>query len=186
MKMDPLWIQAISTVVLAVITIVYVFLTHKLVHVKFKALLKPTSFGLEQKHGKLFTMQLKNFGPGVATHIQIKALVSLKWDSSLEKYWSTIKNINPEGPFALEASEQAEYSFDEMIHLHYPILLKWKSINAKKQKSCWYIGKGDQFIPLNLLSRIRFSLKWKFSWFFKGKNSPFYDTRKLWRKKTVL
>lgn len=179
MRMDPLWIQAIFTAILALITAIYVRLTYKLLYVNFEAFLRPMS--IITSRGGVWIIELLNLGPGIATYIQIKAIVVVERKSE-QSYWLTMKDITPDGKLSLDPQEHKNYTFDELIAFEYPVVLKWKSINGKKQKSFWLIKieKGGKGIPLDLLSRIRLKSRWMLKWFFVNKKSPYYRVQKFW------
>lgn len=178
-------LQAIFTGVLAGITIIYVCLVYKSLYVNFEAFLRPMS--TITSGGGEWTIELLNLGPGIATHIQIKAIVVVerKLKKPVPKYWLMMKNITPDGEFFLHPRQRQKYFFQNLIAFEYPVVLKWRSINGKKQKSFWLIeikkeGKG---IPLYLSSRIRLKSRWMLRWFWVNKKSPYYHVQKLWSSK---
>lgn len=172
-------IQALSSVILIVVTAFYVVLTYKLLHTPHKAFLIILSIKSDNKG---WILKIKNLGPGLAKNLQIKTVVQKILDfDPIKKGTVWLENtLSPaSGPFQLMPNEEGEYCFGpNWISFDDPFYITWQSINGKKQKTAWLdsdVRRGS-FIPLNFEAAI----KWKIKWYKINLFSP-WNRFKRWR-----
>lgn len=175
-------VQAGASIVLLIITIIYVVLTHKLLHAPHKAFLRPILIKPETEG---WTLRVRNFGPGIAINLQIRTVLlkNLQLDPFPKQSlmaWSDNRLLPAHGPFQLMPNEEADYHFDDWISFEDPFYITWKSIIGKKFKTSWLIhagkvlGQEDKYVPLKFFP----SLSWKIKWFMIQLSSPYYRFKK--------
>lgn len=125
-------------------------------------------------------IEIQNCGPGLALNIVVKNKNITIKDSTKEKkgykIWVNIGSIKGVGPNELKKDEISCYSLKYGPSFKYPIVIKWKTIKRKKQKTYWKIRNGHDIIKIiqtnffiNTLYEISISFKNLIFFFKKGK-----------------
>ena len=174
-----IWIQSIATSVLVIVTILYVIFTYRMLHVQYKAYLKPTGSTIDDGNIKI---KIWNFGPGLATNVKVKTVV-LKTQEIAETaankplYFNTMDFPIAKGPFEVEKQTEALYSFDGLIPFTYPFFISWRTITGGRQETVWRIFVEDnKIVPQNIFSKLKFKL-WLI---FMNLQSPYHNRIRKW------
>jgi hypothetical protein len=173
-------VQAVSSIVLVIVTTAYASFSYKLLHAPHKAFLVPVSIKVV---GSGWILMVRNLGPGLAKNLKITA-VGVTIDSidpvKKGKVWTVKRFVKLEGPLHLMPNEEKEYKSNEyLISFDHPFYITWKSITGKSQKTPWLVKtRGtDSMVPLGLLA----SAKNKMIWYKNVLISPFNSLIKWYR-----
>jgi hypothetical protein len=160
-------ITAIATVVLCIITGIYIYSTRWLYHSPHRAFLRPTKINTKD-HGWVFV--LRNFGPGLALNVQVRTVAVTKSEpirsvNGASPLWIIQQDfVSGTGPFEIQKGQEAEYYFPQYsIGFEYPVFVCWKSITGKTQRTFWIVPPDLQLkiFSLTLRERIRYWLRWR-------------------------
>lgn len=156
-------IQVISSVVLTVVTAVYVVITHRILQVPNQSFMRPIDIDQERAN---WTIKVHNFGPGMALNINVKTILSnsnCPQELTREELQQTEHLVVAVGNWELESSQDGYYCFNSYEFtrfLAYPIIIQWETITGKKKKTVWWLysggQQGDLFIKVGF--RRRFTL----------------------------
>jgi hypothetical protein len=178
----PIWIQSSAAIVLVIVTIIYVIITHRILHSTYRAYLKPTEVSLDETNWKII---VRNFGPGLATNVEVKTIITTSWKFSPNSrsnkeplIFITKELLRADGPFEIESYKDGEFSFINLPSFEYPFLISWRTITGGKQKSAWriLISHKTEVVPVNVWGRLRF----RFGWICMNLKSPYHTLKKRW------
>ncbi len=160
-------IQAISSVVLIIVTIGYIVFTKKLAHSAHDCFIRPVSLktSTDDMHGwKLF---IHNYGPGTALNVAVEviAIESTNPDENCPGwYWLNEKIVKGTGPYEIEPQKTQEFLIPPIINFeNNPFYLTWNTLTSKTNKSAWMIipVRADANIePVSGYKRLIFKTKW--------------------------
>jgi hypothetical protein len=179
-------VQALASVILIIVTAVYVYLTYEILHSPYKAFLVVTSVTSAKSGNKGWIVKIKNFGPGLAKNLKIKNVVQtiIGFDTMKEGQVYLKNEFSlASGSFFLRPNEEGEYCFEKcFLSFDTPFYLTWQTITEKGQKSAWLKrdNTSENYVPLNFTERI----KWKFRWYKIVLLSP-YHKLKRWRNSKI-
>lgn len=146
------FVQTTGSLLLLIVTIIYVVFTGRLIHTPQKAYLIINL--LVRGNGPHYTIKIQNLGPGVAKNVNVKIINPLIY-----------RKIKVPGPIAMAVDQECNYWFKQpLFKKDYPIYISWCSVTGKKQKSMWIdIGDGliENYVTLNFWERILFEIKFK-------------------------
>lgn len=159
------FIQALSSLILVIVTIYYAIITNKILHSSYRTYLKPISFTF--KNNK-WIIKVKNFGPGNAFGIKFKTIVmkNMMLDpyEVLSKVWYETEMKSVSGAIEILANCEGEFSLEGgilKITLQDPFFIEWTTITGKRQKSGWLYNTGYQvseFRPMTKYEQVKFQL----------------------------
>lgn len=137
---DPAWLQAIATVILVIITIIYVIQTGKLVHAPHTAFLKPEDIDLD--YGKCL-IKIKNLGPGAAVSMRVHARLLKKFEfaptkKNPQRIFNFINWVEGKGASTISNGSTESYIFEGLISDLTPIKAEWKLITGKRSRDFWF------------------------------------------------
>ncbi len=179
-------IQALSGILLLLVTYLYVRLTSKLVHTVHESFLRPTF--VRAKDINTWNFTIRNFGPGLALDVQLigVCLTELspisRGDSFPMIWWEKYNRVFAYGPSEIPPGNESEFSFTYPMDFgRYPVCLCWKSVTGRGKKCYWAVSIEDdriekRFAPLTYWDLLKFWVKW-------GKTNiltPFYELRRRW------
>ena len=123
------WAGVIISVILATITLIYVFLTNKILHSPYLTRLKVITFPEMKK------ITIKNIGNSVAKDVNV--IGSFGKDTK----------INAVGQYEIEPGQEAIFSFEAVVNTDMPITLTWLTLTGKRESSTWHKSETI-FYPL--------------------------------------
>jgi len=162
---NSIFIQALSSFILVIVTIYYAIITNKILHASYRTYLKPISFTLNNNK---WTIRVKNFGPGNALFIKFKSIVmkNMMMDpyEGLNKIWYETEMKAASGAIEIVVNQEGEFYFESGLldlSLTDPFFIEWTTITGKKQKSGWLYNTGYQiseFRPMTRNEKIKFGI----------------------------
>ncbi len=187
--------QMVLSLVLVIVTTCYAIFTYKILHASYKSILVPLLYDLSDNGS--WKLKIKNCGPGIAKNVELLGIVyknlEFQDEKKVDKVWADVLCAPAEGPFLLMPNHDEWYNFREvLLEFKYPIIIKWKTLMNKTQKSYWIVKiqnldkiRFDEFAPLNFMGRNMFRIERIKIWIY----SPYYEAHRKWtlwkRKKKV-
>jgi len=177
-------LQSISAVLLFIVTVIYVRLTYKMVHEPFKAIVKPMRWDISEANSIEKTIKVKNYGPGMAINLKMKALsfgeiIKLSNKPICERVF-----IESEGDAEVVKDGIANMVFKARLVPRVPIQITWETTTGKKSMSYYIINRitTSEFIELRGFKRL---IYWRI-WFSIQIKKPYYIILKRQKEKKVL
>lgn len=154
------WAQAVAAIFTALVTGVYAFLTYQLIHAPHRAYLKPLGTEIQ---GDDWQLVVRNFGPGVATQVQVKCMQirRMSFDPRKGKALRTWVNMAMQplnGPYEVNPLEQGRYDIGPKTQFRYPVFITWRTVTGLRQSSAWRItiDREDQVSKLGPIDMVRY------------------------------
>jgi hypothetical protein len=175
-------VQAVSSIILVIVTTVYASFSYKLLHAPHRAFLVPVSIKVA---GRGWMLVVRNLGPGLAKNLKVTAVgVTIGPIDPVEKGkgWNVKRFVKLEGPQYLMPNEEKEYRSEEyLLSFDHPFYITWKSLTGKSQKTPWLVkGSGmDSMITLGFLASVQYEM----IWYKNVMLSPFNSLIKWYRLK---
>lgn len=120
----------LATIILAVITGYYAYLTQKLVHIPHRTFIKPISILTRDDK---YSISLKNIGNSTAYDVTVK--IGILDENRLKGIFTELH-----GSFEIQPNEEKlytiNYSFFRVL-LHYPVKITWRTMSGKKYSEIW-------------------------------------------------
>jgi len=179
-------IQALSSIVLMMITAIYVYLTYVISSSHYMSYIRPVALGLlNETNGNKWSISIINCSSNLAIDVVVTttAITSSKYSRHSKKYFNTIEIIKGEGPFEIKPGEIEDYSFNGFIEFEFPIEVMWKTLQNKDKKTSWKIiniNKPDEekIVPVVLSDY----MKYKVAWYGIKIKSPWVKINKIYYK----
>lgn len=157
-------IQALATVVLVVLTAVYIRFTSVLAHVPFYTLVMPCKIRVD-KDRLGWQIALYNTGPGMALNVKLITIAATSQIQDLKKegyYWLVEDWCTADGPYAINPNEQKEFLIKYLLDFDKPFFIQWETQTGKKKKSVWkiLIDSDDKVVGLSRMDEFKFRIKW--------------------------
>ena len=149
------FLQVMVLAFTAVLTAVYVVVTHRLVHLPHGAYVRPRSGqtqGLTSARGSHWVLNVVNLGPGLAQQVKVEVLGAFAGADIRIHNW-----LAPaEGPSELRVGAEVTYRCGllgfpfELKPAASPLRISWRTQTGKKQLSRWLFlcHEKDKFRPL--------------------------------------
>ena len=136
------WVQAVSTVILLIVTGVYVVYTRRIIHSPHSTILKPSSITRDFKNVRIY---IENIGPNPAYDVRIESILV---KNMLLNEGKSVKELKTaEGTYCIRPSEKIEYIFEEdyfSTDLTEPFIIKWTSTTGDNAISIWYYNAKNK------------------------------------------
>ena len=145
---DPACIQAIASIILVIITILYVIITYKLVHAPHTAFLQPEGINLQNIDFENWLITIKNFGPGVAVSVRVyirilKKLTFAPTKNNPQRVFMVVGWVEAKGASTISNGSTESYKFKGLIRDLAPIRTEWKLITGKRRRGIWFYKTID-------------------------------------------
>lgn len=123
------WLQAIGSLILLIVTSVYVSYTYRIIHSPHKTILKPIKIDVESNG---LTISIQNIGPNIAYNVMLETVVYKINEKAREI-------IVERSDFEVKPNEEAEYLFSQYTtELKYPFIISWETVTGQKSISEWF------------------------------------------------
>lgn len=176
--LKPEWIQAASTVILVGVTTVYVILTRQMLHMPYRAIVKPKEVVFSDEGTT--TIKVCNYGPGLVANINIKVPVRqllkayAKDDELAKKVFCRLDYIRAEGPDQLALNEIEDYILKGFRTHKYPVIISWESVSGKVYRTYWFLKRELKGTKITRLRGFRLTY-FHIERFMQVVRSPFYS-----------
>ncbi len=162
-------IQAISSIILLIVTIMYVKATYRMIHSSQESHIRPVQFKYENGQNILF---IKNFGPGIAINVQVFAEPSEVLDNDestqliyLNEALNILYNVFRDNfvkakanSFEIVPNDCTEFIFKHKINTNSPVLLSWETVTGEKKHKLIRL-KIDNDGKINILKVNKYGIR---------------------------
>jgi hypothetical protein len=174
-------VTAFASLLLAVITSIYVILTWKLLHAPHTAFLQPKSIDYLNDG---WDIKIKNYGPGQATNVSvaIRTLKDVTWaptPDQPQRVFTIVDWVQAEGPTEILVGDTASFHYgSRALRDLSPVLVRWGLVTGKKRMDMWFykLGFDSKFQSREGIRRIRYY----FERTVEGLKSPYFRFQR-WR-----
>lgn len=157
-------IQALTSVVLVILTAIYIRYTSILAHGPFNTLVMPKKIRADSDSFG-WQITLYNTGPGMALKVKLTTIAATNKMQDLKKegyYWLVEDWCTADGPYAINPNEQKEFLIKYLLDFDKPFFIQWETQTGKKKKNVWkiLIDSDDKVVGLSRMDEFKFRIKW--------------------------